>query len=252
MQHRRLYGLIGRPLTHSFSERYFADKFAREGIDASYVNFELQDIGDVMELVAEYPELAGFNVTIPYKRQILPYIDYLDPLAERVGAVNVVKIDYDGDEPIFRGYNSDVVGFEKSISPLIANRKGLQALVLGTGGASAAVCCALDNLGIEWTLVSRTPGEGRITYADLNASVMASHKLIVNTTPAGMYPEVDACPDIPYHLLDSDNICYDLIYNPERTLFMTKSAAQGAEVSNGLGMLYLQAEESWRIWNTPV
>lgn len=252
MQHQRLYGLIGRLLTHSFSERYFAEKFAREGIDARYVNFELPDIGDVMELVAENPDLAGFNVTIPYKRLILPYIDRLDSLAERVGAVNVVKIDYVDGEPVFSGYNSDVVGFEKSVAPLIADRVGLRALVLGTGGASAAVCCALDNLGISWQLVSRTSGEGHITYSDLDAEVMTSHRLIINTTPVGMYPQSDSSPDIPYNMLNADNVCFDLIYNPEHTLFMEKSAARGAVVANGLEMLHLQAEESWRIWNTSV
>ena len=250
----KIYGLIGYPLGHSFSEGYFNNKFRSEGIDARYVNFEIPDIGDLMELVAETPQLAGLNVTIPYKEQVIPYMDDMDPVARRIGAVNVVKVRWLRDgSPHFTGYNSDIIGFSQSIAPVLpAGRPDmpLRALVLGTGGASKAVCCALEDMGVFPQLVSRTPREGVITYADITPDIMESHKVIVNTTPLGMYPHTDECPDIPYHLLDSTYLCYDLLYNPEITLFMRKASERGAQVKNGLEMLLLQAFESWRIWNS--
>ncbi|MBD5251369.1 MAG: shikimate dehydrogenase [Barnesiella sp.] len=243
-----LYGLIGYPLTHSYSRVYFNNKFESEGINAEYVNFEIPDIGDFMELMAEYPDLMGLNVTIPYKQQVIPYMNSLDEEARIIGAVNVIKITRKGDDFTLKGYNSDVVGFRDSIAPLITdNRK--KALILGTGGASRAVARGLSTLGVESQLVSRTAREGVITYQDLTPEIMDTHKVIVNTTPLGMYPHVDECPDIPYDLLSTEHLCYDLLYNPDVTLFMKKARAKGAVVKNGLEMLLLQAFESWRIWN---
>lgn len=245
----RVYGLLGFPLTHSFSMNYFNNMFESENIDAEYVNFEIPDVGDIMKVVAENPNLAGLNVTIPYKEQVIPYMDEMDPEAEIIGAVNVIKlIKGKNGEIKLKGFNSDAMGFQNSIAPLL-NSKRTRALILGTGGASKAINRALINLGVEPTFVSRTPGEGRITYADLTPEVMEDHKVIVNCTPLGMYPEVDRCPDIPYNLLTPDHLCYDLIYNPDMTTFMKKSRANGAEVKNGLEMLLLQAFESWNIWN---
>ena len=246
----KIYGLIGFPLGHSFSQTFFNSKFEAEGVKARYVNFEIPDIGDLMEVLAENPNLEGLNVTIPYKQQVMAYLDDVDPVAQRVGAVNVIQITRgkaDNDLHLV-GFNSDIVGFRNSISPLLkAVHK--RALVLGSGGASKAVCCALEDLGVKPQLVSRTAREGVITYADLTPEIMESHKVIVNTTPLGMYPHVDECPDIPYDLLDAECLCYDLLYNPDITLFMKKSAEHGAVTKNGLEMLLLQAFESWDIWN---
>lgn len=245
----KIYGLIGYPLTHSFSMRYFNNKFESENIDAEYVNFEIPDIGDLMEVISENPELSGLNVTIPYKEQIIPYMDEMDSEAALIGAVNVVKIIRGRNGGIrLKGYNSDAMGFQNSIAPLI-NDKRRKALILGTGGASKAVYRALVNLGVEHVFVSRHPERGELAYSDLTPEVMAEHRVIINCTPLGMYPAIDNCPDIPYNLLTSDHLCYDLIYNPDVTTFMKKAQANGAEVKNGLEMLLLQAFESWNIWN---
>lgn len=245
---KSVYGLIGYPLTHSFSRNYFNDKFQAESINAEYINFEIPDIGDLMEVIAENPLLNGLNVTIPYKEQVIPYLDEIDPVAARIGAVNVIKITRKDDNVKLKGYNSDVIGFGDSISPLLTPDRD-RALVLGTGGASKAVAVALEDLNVAPLFVSRTPGPGRITYADLDMSIMDSHKVIVNTTPLGMYPHTDECPDIPYEMLTPQHLCYDLLYNPDITLFMRKAKAEGAEVKNGLEMLLLQAFVSWQIWN---
>lgn len=245
----KIYGLIGYPLGHSFSQTFFNQKFATEGINAKYINFEIPDIGDLMEVMAEYPNLDGLNVTIPYKQQIMSYLDDIDPVAQRVGAVNVVQIIRGKNDNDFQliGFNSDIAGFAKSIQPLLKPYHK-KALVLGTGGASRAVCCGLEDCGVVPQLVSRTKREDVLTYDELTPEVMDEHKVIVNTTPLGMYPHVDECPAIPYDCLTSEHICYDLLYNPDVTLFMKKSAERGAEVKNGLEMLLLQAFESWEIW----
>lgn len=246
----KVYGLIGYPLVHSFSQTFFNQKFSSEGINARYVNFEIPDIGDLMEVFAENPGLAGLNVTIPYKQQVIPYLNELDPLAKRIGAVNVIRIIPGKKENDFKlkGYNSDCNAFVNSIRPLL-NEAHTGALVLGSGGASRAVCVGLEELGVKPTVVSRNAGEGVITYADITPEVMKANKVIVNTTPLGMYPHVDECPDIPYDLMDGSFLCYDLLYNPEETLFMKRAAANGAVTKNGLEMLLLQAFESWEIWN---
>lgn len=246
----KVYGLIGRVLGHSFSVDYFNRKFSSENIDAQYRNFEIPEIDDFPSVIATTPRLCGLNVTIPYKEQVIPYLDSLDDDAARIGAVNVIKVlrGTDGNISGLKGYNSDIIGFTRSIEPLLKPHHK-KALVLGTGGASKAVSLGLRKLGLEPTLVSRTSREGVITYADLTPEVMSSHTVIINCTPLGMYPNVNECPDIPYNLLTDRHLCYDLLYNPDVTLFMKKSAAQGAETKNGLEMLLLQAFASWEIWN---
>ena len=244
------YGLIGYPLKHSFSRNYFNEKFASENIDAEYVNFEIEDIAAFKRIIDGNPNLRGMNVTIPYKEQVIPYLDGLDPAtAQRIGAVNVIKIIRKGRKVQLIGYNSDILGFSHSIEPFLQpiHKK---ALILGTGGASKAVFCGLEDLGVKSTFVSRTKkGPNLLTYDELTPEIMAEHLVIVNCTPVGMYPKVDFCPEIPYECLTPDHLLYDLLYNPDETLFMKKGAEQGATVKNGLEMLLLQAFESWQIWH---
>ena len=243
----RLYGLIGFPLGHSFSQDYFNQKFEAENIDARYINFEIPEISDLKNVLARNHNLNGLNVTIPYKQLVIPLLDEMDPEAAEIGAVNVIKFVRRNGRTILKGHNSDIIGFRDSIAPMLTEHHS-HALVLGTGGASRAVSYALRSLGITPQLVSRRPAPGVITYADINPDIIDSHKIIVNTTPLGMYPHVDECPDIPYNLLTTRHLCYDLLYNPDVTLFMKKSADAGAEVKNGLEMLLLQAFAAWHIW----
>ena len=243
----RLYGLIGFPLGHSFSQDYFNQKFEAENTDARYINFEIPEISALKNVVARRHNLNGLNVTIPYKQLVIPLLDEMDPEAAEIGAVNVIKFVRRNGRTILKGYNSDIIGFRDSIAPMLTEHHS-HALVLGTGGASRAVSYALRSLGITPQLVSRRPAPGVITYADINPDIIDSHKIIVNTTPLGMYPHVDECPDIPYNLLTTRHLCYDLLYNPDVTLFMKKSADAGAEVKNGLEMLLLQAFAAWHIW----
>ena len=244
------YGLIGYPLKHSFSIGYFNEKFQYENIDAEYVNFEIPRIDDFMEVIEENPDLCGLNVTIPYKEKVIPYLDELDKDTAKIGAVNVIKILRQPKGKVkLVGYNSDIIGFTRSIEPLLQPHH-TKALILGTGGASKAVYHGLANLGVQSTYVSRTKKNNDIlTYSELTPEVMAEHTVIVNTTPLGMYPKVDFCPDIPYDLLTPDHLLYDLLYNPNETLFMKKGAEHGASVKNGLEMLLLQAFAAWEIWN---
>ena len=244
------YGLIGYPLGHSFSVTYFNEKFQSENVDAEYVNFEIPRIEDFPEVVTENINLCGLNVTIPYKEQVIPYLDELDPDTAKIGAVNVIKIIRQGKAKVkLVGYNSDIIGFTQSIEPLLQPHH-TKALLLGTGGASKAVYHGLANLGIESRYVSRSKRDAEtLTYADLTPEVMAEHTIIVNCTPVGMYPKVDFCPDIPYEQLTPQHLLYDLLYNPNETLFMKKGRAQGATVKNGLEMLLLQAFAAWEIWH---
>ena len=242
------FGLIGYPLGHSFSKRYFTEKFLSEGIDAIYSQYPLEHISEMADLIAREPSLKGLNVTIPYKEVVKCMLNGLSEEAEAIGAVNVVKIDRQDEDWILTGFNSDYIGFSESLKPLLTPRMN-RALVLGTGGASKAVCYALENLGITPIKVSRTPGKGELSYADITEKVMDSHLLIVNTTPLGMFPNTTSFPPIPYRFLTPGHLCYDLVYNPEITEFLRKSAQQGAMTKNGLEMLYLQADISWRIWN---
>lgn len=245
---KQIYGLIGYPLIHSFSKSYFNEKFEMERINAEYINFEIPRIEEIRKIIDTNPELAGMNVTIPYKEQVIAYMDEMDEMAARIGAVNVIKFIRSKGKLILKGYNSDVVGFTDSISPLLTPERN-KALVLGTGGAAKAVFCGLESLKIKPTYVSRTPKPGRLTYAELTPDIMNTNKIIVNTTPVGMYPHEDNCPDIPYHLMNSKHLCYDLIYNPDETLFMKKAKQYGAEAKNGLEMLLLQAFAAWNIWH---
>ncbi len=243
-----LYGLIGRTLRHSASCDYFNRKFEAAHIDAAYVNFELASIDELPAVLDANSNLRGFNVTIPYKQEVMRYLDELDPAAKAIGAVNVVRVGNVGGRRHLKGFNSDVVGFVNSIKPLL-RPSHTRALILGTGGASRAIAYGLRSLGIESTFVSRTARQGIITYNSLTPGIMATHTVIVNTTPAGMYPDVDSCPALPYELVTPDHLCYDLIYNPDTTKFMRECASRGAVVKNGLEMLLLQAFESWNMWH---
>lgn len=245
----KLYGLIGYPLGHSFSKNFFNEKFNSENIDATYVNFEIPSIDYLPGVLASNPELVGFNVTIPYKEQIIRFLDNLDPVAAAIGAVNVVKVQREKGKVKLTGYNSDVLGFTRSIEPLLEYQHK-KALILGTGGASKAIAYGLKELGLEIKFVSRNPkDENTLAYNQLTPEIMDAYKVIVNCTPVGMYPRADECPDIPYECLTPQHLLYDLLYNPDITLFMKKGADQGAIVKNGLEMLLLQAFGAWDFWN---
>lgn len=241
----RKFGLIGATLGYSFSAGYFADKFTREGItDARYDSYELGDIAEVKQLLQD-PDLVGFNVTIPYKRAILPYLTAIDPEAAAIGAVNTVVLTPEG--PV--GYNTDVTGFRDSLKPVLRSHHQ-RALILGTGGASAAVWHVLRHLGLQCVYVSRSPeGPDQVHYQDLRAEALDHFKLIVNTTPVGQHPDITARPDIPYDGVGKQHILMDLVYNPETTAFMQAGLDRGATVLNGLRMLHGQAEAAWDIWN---
>lgn len=245
------YGLIGYPLGHSFSKNYFNEKFQNEGIDAEYVNFDIPAIDDLIEIVATNQDLKGLNVTIPYKEQILSKLNSLSDEAKEIGAVNVVKIDYKGHTPVLRGYNSDVVGFMRSIEPLLELHHK-KALVLGTGGAAKAVRYGLKKLGLDVVMVSRSKREGMMTYDELTPETMGEYQVVVNCTPLGMYPHTEECPALPYEALTPKHLLYDLIYNPDETLFLRKGCEQGALTKNGLEMLLLQAFVSWEIWHKTI
>ena len=242
------YGLIGYPLIHSFSENYFNQKFMDEGIDAKYVNFEIPNIDSFLEILASNPDLKGLNVTLPYKEKIIRFLDTVSPEARSIGAVNVIKVSTKGGTTELKGYNSDVIGFTKSIEPLL-ERFHKKALILGTGGSSKAIDYGLRSLGLETVFVSRFERPGTIQYDKITPEVVREYNVIVNCTPCGMYPNIDECPILPYEALDSKNLLYDLIYNPDQTLFMKKGAKFGANVKNGLEMLLLQAFASWEFWN---
>lgn len=242
------YGLIGFPLGHSFSKSFFNEKFQNEGIDAEYINFEIKGIDELPEVLATNPELRGLNVTIPYKEKVLSFLDYISVEARAIGAVNVIRVDHNGDDVLLKGYNSDVIGFTKSIEPLLETFHK-KALILGTGGASKAINYGLKSLGLETVLVSRFERPGTIQYKDITPDVVKEYNVIVNCTPSGMFPHYDECPDLPYEALDNHNLLYDLIYNPDETLFMKKGRERGAQTKNGLEMLLLQAFASWDFWN---
>ena len=230
------YGLIGYPLGHSFSRDFFNEKFRNEGIDAEYVNFEIPDISRFPEILTENPDLRGLNVTIPYKEKIISYMDALSEEARQIGAVNVVRVSERKGQTYLKGFNSDVIGFTRSIEPLL-EPKHKKALILGTGGASKAIRYGLEQLGLEYRLVSRTPREGVWSYNQLTPETMQEYTVIVNCTPVGMYPHPDACPPLPYEAIGHDHLLYDLVYNPEETLFLRKGRGQGAITKNRLEML---------------
>lgn len=242
------YGLIGYPLVHSFSISYFNEKFKNEGIDAVYENYEIPTIEQFPEIIDTNPQLRGLNVTIPYKEKVIGYLDAISPEANEIGAVNVIKIRHKGKKVILKGYNSDVIGFTRSIEPLLDSFHK-QALILGTGGASKAIEFGLKSLGLKTMKVSRSVKPGTIRYQDITPEMMKDWNVIINCTPCGMYPHSDECPQLPYEAMDSHTLLYDLIYNPDETLFMKNGKANGAIVKNGLEMLLLQAFASWEFWH---
>lgn len=243
-----LFGLIGYPLTHSFSKKYFTEKFQRENIkDCQYELFEIKNIEDFPAVIQNNPELKGLNVTIPHKENVMQFLDELDEPVKKIGAVNVIKL-VNGK---LKGFNSDYHGFRNSLEKFLKDgtaSAGIKALVLGTGGAAKAVKAALEDLRIDYKTVSRTKGQADYIYEELDAEI-ENYKLIINTTPLGMYPKVDVAPELPYEKLTKEYFLYDLVYNPEKTLFMQKGEEKGARTKNGLEMLILQAEKAWEIWN---
>ncbi len=242
------YGLIGFPLGHSFSKDFFNEKFANEGVNAKYINFEIPSIDNLPEILDSNPELRGFNVTIPYKEKVISFLDSVSAEARAIGAVNVVKVTHKGNNTILKGYNSDVIGFTKSIEPLL-DKNHKKALILGTGGASKAINYGLKSLGLQTVFVSRYERPGTIQYEKITPDIIKEYSVIVNCTPCGMYPHVDECPNLPYDAMNTHTILYDCIYNPDETLFMKKGKQYGATVKNGLEMLLLQAYASWDFWN---
>ncbi|MGP1625471.1 shikimate dehydrogenase family protein [Prevotella koreensis] len=242
------YGLIGYPLVHSFSQNYFNAKFENERINARYINFEIPSIDDLAEVLARNPELKGLNVTRPYKEKVIPFLDSISPEAKSIGAVNVIRVSRKGSKTILKGFNSDVIGFTKSIEPMLESCHK-KAMILGTGGASKAVDYGLKSLGLETMFVSRFNRPGTVRYDNITPEMMKEYNVIVNCTPCGMYPHTDECPNLPYEAIDEHNILYDLLYNPDLTLFMEKGAERGATIKNGLEMLLLQAFASWEFWH---
>ena len=247
------FGLIGHPLTHSFSKTYFTEKFEKEQIDACYENYDLKDISEIRQILIKHLDLKGFNVTIPYKEAIIPYLDEIDETAKEVGAVNTVKI---LEDRTIIGYNTDILGFERLTSllpPFTFNLSPFTSplsLILGTGGASKAVQYVLSKHHLPYHLVSRDPQKGDYTYQSLMPEIIQDHLLIINATPVGMAPHIEESPLIPYEAISPNHILIDLIYNPEETQFLQQGKRQGAKTFNGLTMLHAQAEASWTIWNT--
>ena len=260
----RHYGLIGFPLSHSFSKKYFTEKFKTENItDAEYDIYPIENIKDLQDLLDDHPELCGLNVTVPHKINVLKYLDWIEHDAKNAGAVNCIRIykespvqaAFSGEVGVkdhdFRleGFNTDIYGFEMSLKPLLKDHHN-SALILGDGGAAKAVKCVLDNLGIPFQIVTRKKQDNSILFKDLTSHHIAQHTLIINTTPLGTSPKVDECPDIPYEAITGKHLLYDLIYNPDKTLFLQKGEEQGSAIKNGYEMLLLQAEKSWEIWNS--
>ena len=243
------YGLIGYPLGHSFSQSYFNEKFQNENIDALYENFEIPSIENFPEIIETNPNLRGLNVTIPYKEKVISYLDVISPEAREIGAVNVIKVERKGKSTYLTGYNSDVIGFTRSIEPLI-EKYHKKALILGTGGASKAINYGLKSLGLETVFFSRYRKPDTICYEDITPKVIKEYNVIVNCTPLGMFPHTDECPNLPYEAMNTQTLLYDLIYNPDTTMFMQKGAEHGATVKNGLEMLLLQAFASWEFWHS--
>lgn len=239
------YGLIGYPLSHSFSKKYFSDKFSKEGItDCAYEPYPIKDVSELTSLLKNEPELQGLNVTIPHKEAVVGLLDYKDPVVASTGACNCIRI---MNGKLF-GHNTDVTGFQRSLMgsfPVMPSK----ALIFGTGGAAKAVEFALNTLNIPFQLVSRKPSAFSLSYEQLTPEVMREHKLLINTTPLGMFPQITEAPPIPYECIDETYCLFDLIYNPETTLFLQKGASRGAKIQNGYEMLVIQAEESWKIWN---
>lgn len=241
----RRFGLIGRNISYSFSRKYFSEKFAAEGTEATYENFDLQDISEFPEVIKSHKDLTGLNVTIPYKEAIFPFLDKLEDTAREIGAVNTIKVEKDGS---LTGHNTDYFGFLESLKPFLKPHHK-KAMILGTGGASKAVHYALELLSIPSIFVSRTASKNSISYEDLSQEILNEHQLIINTTPLGTFPRVEEHPALPIHFLGKEHLLYELIYNPPSTKLMQLAKEQGATVLNGEKMLILQAEKAWEIWN---
>lgn len=243
---KRRFGLLGKNISYSFSKGYFTEKFSDEHFKGcSYENFDIPEINHFTTLTKNNPDLKGLNVTIPYKQQVLPFLDKLSKKATLIGAVNTIRFTKKGK---LKGYNTDYYGFKKSLKPLLKPHHK-KALILGTGGASKAVAYALDELGILYTFVSREAKEDCIDYNLINATTFDNYQIIINSTPVGTSPNIDACPAIPYEFFTKRHIAYDLIYNPEETAFLKKAKENGATIKNGYDMLIFQAEKAWKIWN---
>jgi shikimate dehydrogenase len=242
----RLFGLIGYPLSHSFSKKYFTEKFEQEGLtDCRYELFPITTINELPGILIKHPKLEGLNVTVPYKRQVISFLHSINNIPAGVNACNCIHIK---DEKLI-GYNTDVIGFEKSFTPLLKPHHK-KALVLGNGGAASAVVFVLKKLSIDFIIVSRElHGDSALTYKDIHEQLMKECNIIINTTPLGMYPNEKSCPSIPYQFISENHLLYDLVYNPAKTLFLQKGEELGAAIKNGEEMLNLQAEESWKIWN---
>lgn len=244
----RKFGLIGYPLGHSFSKKYFAEKFSREQIkDCSYENYPLTTIGQLPDLIL-YEDIEGLNVTIPYKSAVIKFLDRIDPEADSIGAVNVIRIKRLKDKTELIGFNSDISGIRDTLMPVI-HSEIRNALVLGTGGSSKAVCYALKGINVHYTLISREKKYGCLAYSEVSPDIIRNTQLIINTTPLGMYPDTGSKPDLQYDLLDNKHILFDLVYNPEITSFLRMGKERGCTILSGLKMLHSQAERSWEIWN---
>ena len=243
----RNFGLIGFPLTHSFSKKYFTDKFKDLGISSenTYHLWEIEQIEMLEKIIAETENLVGINVTIPHKQNVIPFLNEIDPAAKRIGAVNVIKVLPNNK---LKGYNSDYYGFKKSLTEFLGGKNDLKALVLGNGGAAKAICVALEDLEISFKLVSRVKSDYTINYRIAN-ELLNSHKLIINTTPLGTYPNIKSFPDLDYEMFGQGHFCFDLVYNPGETQFLIQCKNNGAATKNGYDMLVYQAEKSWEIWN---
>jgi len=241
----RQFGLIGFPLSHSFSKGFFAEKFAKENIElTSYENYPIENMDSFISLWDSNPNLEGINITIPHKKSVIPFLNHASTVVEKIQACNCIR-KYNNE---WYGYNTDVIGFEQSLKPFLKPYH-TKALILGTGGAAAAVEWVLTKLNIQYQFVSRTAKPGVINYSDISPSIMEAHTLIINTSPLGMFPNVSEAPALPYEAITSKHHLYDLIYNPALTLFLEKGKQQGATIQNGLEMLHLQAAASWEIWN---
>jgi shikimate dehydrogenase len=246
----RKFGLIGYPLGHSFSKKYFTEKFLNENItDCSYENFPLINLDEFPELIASDYELCGLNITIPYKSEIIRFLDFIKPEAKEIGAVNVIKINRSAGKIKLSGYNSDVTGIRDTLFPFI-NSTVSNALVLGTGGSSRAVCHVLNKFGLKVSLVSRDKRTDVLNYSDIDSRIIDRIQLIVNTTPLGMFPDVESKPEIDYKSLTRKHILFDLVYNPELTSFLKEGKLKGCQIISGIKMLHSQAEKAWEIWNT--
>lgn len=250
MQKMRTFGLIGYPLSHSFSKRFFSEKFEREQIEeCKYELFPIEKAESILELVSQNPLLCGLNVTIPHKLTVIPFINELDDAAAKIGAVNCIAIQQDNHQAYLKGYNTDAFGFAESLKSLLKNHHQ-KALIFGDGGAAKAVKYVLNQLDIPYQVIVRTASPMAMLYEEITPEILEEHKLLINTTPLGMSPNFETSPPIPYQYLTPQHLAYDLVYNPEETTFLAKAKEQGAKIKNGLEMLYLQAERSWSIWNS--